>query len=737
MKKIGIMTVGLLLSGTSFAQQASQLTKNNINEVVSAMTLDEKIRFVSGIGMANTGGDGAAIGRVEGTVPGSAGATFAIERLGIPSVIVADGPSGLRVDPISINGKKRYPTAFPIGSLMASTWNKQLVEQAGEAMGNEVSEFGVDIILAPGMNIIRNPLCGRNFEYYSEDPVLAGNIATAIVKGIQKNNVGTAIKHFTANNQETNRVRINAKISERALREIYLRPFEIAVKKAMPWTIMTSYNKINDVYTSESSYLLTDILRKEWKYDGIVMTDWFAGENIEKQVSAGNDLIMPGGENNYTQIKAALEKGTLKEDALNRNVKRILELIVKTKTFEKYAYANNPDLERNARISQHAAEEGMVLLKNENGTLPFKVGKVALLGNASYDTYIGGTGSGGMKTAHVVSFYDGLAELGFSLDPTLKDEYLTFIKEEKAKRPKQTQMFEKLQDIPELPMSDSRIETMAQECDYALVTIGRIAGEGYDRSLETDYMLRPKELELISKTANAFHKKGKKIAVALNIDALVDMTAWRDKADAILITWLPGQEAGLAFANIVSGKTNPSGKLTQTSPLSYSDLPSASTFGGVPKSNPTEAEYNEGVYVGYRYFSTQKKPVAYPFGYGLSYSTFSLGGIKCNLQADKVLHLSVDVKNTGLLSGKEVVQVYVSSPKKAIDRPAIELKAFEKTTLLQPKEKQTLNFIIPIEDLAYYDESCSEWVIEKGKYTVKVGTSSENLPLTATFIIKE
>lgn len=728
--------VSLLVSVTALAQEVPQLGKNSIDEVLSAMTLEEKIRFVSGIGMADTGGNGAVIGRIEGKVPGASGATVAIERLGIPSVILADGPAGLRIDPVMVDGKKQYTTAFPVGTAIASSWNKTLAQEVGRAMGNEVSEYGVDIILAPGMNIIRNPLCGRNFEYYSEDPVLTAGIASGIVSGIQEYKVGTAVKHFTGNNQETNREKINDLMSERALREIYLLPFELTLTKANPWTIMTSYNKINGTYTCESAELLTNILRNQWQYEGVVMTDWFAGEDQAKQVAAGNDLIMPGGEVNATRIKEAIEKGTLAEADLNRNIKRILALVLQSRTFANYAYTNKPNLTQNGQTSLKAAQEGMILLKNEKGTLPFAVGKMALLGNASYDTGTGGTGSGEIQTAHTVTFYEGLGKAGFQLSAALNDEYLAFVKDEKAKRPEQTQMFEKLQDIPELSISTTRLETMATENDYALITIGRVAGEGYDRSRDTDYYLRPKELELIRNTAKAFHNKGKKVVVALNIDALTDTTQWRDLVDAIIITWLPGQEAGTALANIITGKENPSGKLTQTMALQYEDIPSASTFGGTPKDNPTDADYNEGIYVGYRHFATKKQSVAYPFGHGLSYTTFKMSSLKVNFK-NPTLQLSVKVRNTGKVAGKEVVQVYVSAPAKTTDKPAIELKAFEKTTLLQPKGKQQIEIEIPIDRLSSWDSTRSTWVVEAGTYTVRVGTSAENLLLTATFTIPQ
>ncbi len=734
MNKITTLTAILAFS-LSFSQQPPQLNKNNIKEVVKAMTLDEKIHFVSGIGMSITqGSDGPVAGSIGGKVPGAAGATVAIPRLGIPSVIVADGPAGLRIEPTIVNGEKIYTTAFPVGSLVASTWNTTLTTSVGKAMGNEVKEMGVDVLLAPGMNLIRNPLCGRNYEYYSEDPVLSGEMATAAVNGVQSQGVGVSVKHFVANNQESNRNSVSALVSQRALRELYLRGFEIAIKKSNPWTVMSSYNKINDTYVSENPELLTTILRDEWNFKGMVTTDWFSGRKYANQVKAGNDLLMPGRKQEAKKIKEALDEGSLKETELDRNIERILQLVVKTPVFVNYRYSQHPDLIANRAIAQQAAEEGMVLLKNK-AALPLAAGKIALLGNASYDTFVGGTGSGEVQSAYTISFYDGLKKAGFSLDENLKKAYLSYITEEKAKRPKRMSILDVIKPVEEFPISEEQLQQMSRNCEAAIITIGRNAGEGSDRSLETDYVLNDKELALIKATASAFHAQGKKLIVALNIDALVEVTSWQDLADALLITWLPGQDAGNAFANVITGKTNPSGKLPQTMALSYNDIPSATAFPGTPKRHPTESVYNEGIYVGYRYFSSFGKPVAYPFGYGLSYTQFEMKKLKAPTKFSKKLSLSVEVTNVGEVAGKEVVQVYLSAPAKSMDKPALELKAFVKTELLSPKQSQTLSFTLTPKSLASFDTARSAWVVEAGTYTVKVGNSVENILQTATFTV--
>ena len=734
MKKI-ITITAILAFSLSFAQQTPQLNKNNIKEVVKAMTLDEKIQFVSGIGMSiSLGSDDPVAGSIGGKVAGAAGATVAIPRLGIPSVIMADGPAGLRIEPTIVNGEKIYTTAFPVGSLIASTWNTTLTTSVGKAMGNEVKEMGVDVLLAPGMNLIRNPLCGRNYEYYSEDPVLSGEMATAAVNGVQSQGVGVSVKHFVANNQESNRNSVSALVSQRALRELYLRGFEIAIKKSNPWTVMSSYNKINGTYVSENPELLTTILRDEWNFKGMVTTDWFSGRKYANQVKAGNDLLMPGRKQEAKKIKEALDEGSLKETELDRNIERILQLVVKTPVFANYRYSQHPNFIANRAIAQQAAEEGMVLLKNK-AALPLAAGKIALLGNASYDTFVGGTGSGEVQSAYTISFYDGLKKAGFSLDENLKKAYLSCITEEKEKRPKRVSILDVVKPVEEFPISEEQLQQMSRNCEAAIITIGRNAGEGSDRSVETDYVLNDKELALIKATASAFHAQGKKLIVALNIDALVEITSWQDLADALLITWLPGQEAGNAFANIIAGKTNPSGKLPQTMALSYNDIPSATAFPGTPKRSPSESVYNEGIYVGYRYFSSFGKPVAYPFGYGLSYTQFEMKKLKAPTKFSKKLSLSVEVTNVGEVAGKEVVQVYLSAPAKSMDKPALELKAFAKTELLSPKQSQTFIFTLTPESLASFDTARSAWVVEAGTYTVKVGNSVENILQTATFTV--
>ncbi|MEN3043323.1 MAG: glycoside hydrolase family 3 protein, partial [Fervidobacterium sp.] len=408
------------------------MKKLDIEKVISQMTLEEKIHFVVGVGLLGIEDN------PKPKVKGAAGETFEILRLGIPRTVLADGPAGLRIDPERENDEKKYyATAFPVETMLASTWNREILKKVGEAMGEEVREYGVDILLAPAINIHRNPLCGRNFEYYSEDPFLAGELAASFVEGVQSQGVGACLKHFVGNEQETNRMTVDTVVSERALREIYLKPFEIAIKKSKPWTIMSSYNKLNGNYTSQHKWLLTNVLRYEWQFDGFVMTDWFAGDDGTKQVASGNDLIMPGKShqvfkhrrNEIDDIRKALENGELTEEVLNERIRNILKVLVKTPSFRRYTYSNNPNLEKHAQISYEAGCEGVVLLKNDN-VLPISESTpVALFGTGQIETIRGGTGSGETHPPYTISFLDGFVEASLNIDRELEDFYRKKVEE--------------------------------------------------------------------------------------------------------------------------------------------------------------------------------------------------------------------------------------------------------------------------------------------------------------------
>jgi len=729
-----------------------RLGKDPIAGVIAAMTLEEKANLVVGGGFhipgSNFGGAPGPLTDAQKKVPGASGTTHGIPRLGIPGIVVTDGPAGVHVFNTG-TGRLYYATAWPVGTLLASSWDTALVRKVGVAFGKEARDYGVDIILGPGLNIHRNPLGGRNFEYFSEDPVITGNIAAAIVNGIQSNGVGTSIKHFAANNQETNRGSLNTLVSERALREIYLRGFEIAVKQSQPWTVMSSYNLINGVFTSERNDLLTGILRNEWGFKGFVMTDWFGGKDAVAQAKAGNDLLMPGSPQQVQTIIDAVKAGRLDEKELDKNIGAILNIVLQTGTFKGLTYTDQPDLAKDALIAREAAGESMILLKNENNTLPLApYDHVALFGINGYNLIAGGTGSGDVNRLYTIPLSEGLFHAGLMVDGSLYTAYTDYIAQETAKHPKKG-FFEEFMN-PTPPMTEysadpALIATLPAHNDVAVISIGRNAGEGTDRK-QSDFYLTDVEQQLIKNVASAFHARNKKVVVVLNIAGVTDVTQWRDNVDAILLAWQPGLEGGNAMADILSGGTNPSGKLATTIPSNYNDVPSAKNFPGKEfpekattgamgmKSIPAEVTYEEGVYVGYRYYTTFGVKTAYPFGYGLSYTSFTYSEARLNAPTfTNGITATVTITNSGKVAGKEVVELYLSAPTGKLDKPAEELKAFAKTGLLKPGESQTLSFTLIPEDLASYNTAASSWIADAGKYTVRIGASSEDIRQTATF----
>ena len=781
MKKILITLVLLgsfLLPGNSQTGNAPKLGKDPVKKVIAAMTLEEKAALVVGTGMRMPGGpppspdgkpsgappanppSGPVVGETQSLVPGAAGTSFALPRLGITPMVVTDGPAGVRINPTRENDKNTYYcTAFPVGTLLASTWDVELVNAVGKAMGNEVLEYGADILLGPGMNIHRNPLCGRNFEYYSEDPYVTGKIAAAMVKGVESQGVGVSIKHFAANNAETDRNSLNTNISERALREIYLEGFRIAVQEAQPWTVMSSYNMINGTYTSENPELLTNILRKDWDFKGFVMTDWFGGKDPIAQMIAGNDMLMPGTPDQIKKIVTAVKDGKLDVKLLDRNVENILNVMLQSPRFKGYKYSNKPDLKAHAEVTRQAASEGMILLKNENSALPFGSGikNIAAFGNTSYDIIVGGTGSGLVNKAYSISLSDGLKNVGLNQNEELHNLYSNYLKLTKEGRP-QLKGFMALmgsRPIEELNLNKDIITGMANVCDAALITIGRNAGEGSDRVNDKgDFQLSDYEQQLIKNVTTAFKAKNKKVVVILNVGGVVETASWKDLPDAILLAWQGGQETGNSIADILTGKVNPSGKLATTFPVIYEDNPSAKTFPGKelastksadqgPMSSfmrnvPAEVTYEDGIYVGYRYFETFKVKPSYEFGFGLSYTNFTYGKLK--LSSPKFsgnITVTVDVKNSGTVAGKEVAELYLTAPAAKLDKPSLELKGFAKTRLLKPGESQTLSFVIDSRRLASFDPATSSWIAEAGKYEVKIGASSRDIRQNATFTLSK
>ena len=757
MKKIFAIGALLLSSVAMFAQP--QLTKDNIDEVVAAMTLEEKATLLVGSGWGSMTA-GSMTASATALVPGAAGTTRSIERLGIPSTVLADGPAGLRISPRRDNDPNTYfCTGFPVGTVLASMWDTERVEELTTAMGNEVLEYGADVLLAPGMNLHRNPLCGRNFEYFSEDPFLTGKTAAAYINGIQSNGVGVSVKHFAANSQEVNRMENDSRVSQRALRELYLKGFEIAVKESDPWTVMSSYNKLNGEYTQQSHGLLTTILRDEWGFGGIVMTDWGTKEGTVKAVNAGNDLMEPGMQVEIDRIIAAVNAGEISQEQLDKNVRNMLTYIVKTPRFNKYQYSNKPEIEAHAKLVREAAPEGMVLLEN-NGVLPLNgVKTVALYGTGSYDFIAGGTGSGNVNKPYIRNVAEGLTENGLVVNQAIQTWYEQYIALAKTNLRNNGQGGGSvlLGDpvISEMEVSREFIERMEPQTDIAIFTLSRNAGEGGDRyALDGDWTLTGQERQLIQTLADVYHAAGKKFVVVLNIGGVIETASWKHIPDAVLLAWTPGQEGGYAVADILCGKANPSGKLPMTFPVSYLDIPSSANFPynyknvqtgmwdflwGGPKRQKKDVdytEYAEGIYVGYRYFQTAGAPVSYPFGYGKSYTTFEYSKPVVKATADGFT-ATITVKNTGSVAGKEAVQVYVAAPAGGLEKPAFELKGFAKTKTLAPGEAQTLTINVDKYTLASFNEATSAWEAAAGTYKVMFGANAADIRGTGEYKLKK
>ncbi len=764
MKKT-LLSFVLLMSMTTMAQ-SPQLSKDNIDEVLKAMTLEEKATLLVG-GEYDFWSAVAVAGGSSKTVPGAAGSTVAIPRLGIPETILTDGPAGVRIDAKRKGTDKTYyATGFPVGSCLASTWNTDLVGRVGKAIGNETKEYNCDVVLGPGVNIHRNPLCGRNFEYYSEDPLLTGKIASAYIKGVQSEGAGVSIKHYAVNSQETNRQFVDERVSARAAREIYLRGFEIAVRESDPWTVMSAYNLVNGVFAQANHDLLTKVLRNDWGFKGIVMTDW-CGKR-EKQglytinaVMAGNDLMEPGSHEQIADIVEGVKSGKLKMEDVDVCVRRMLEYIVRTPHFNKYQASNTPDLKSHAAITRETAAEGMVLLKN-NGVLPIDVNvrmrrRIALFGTGSYNFLSGGVGSGCVHTPYIVDLVEGLKNVGIETTEdltTIYKKYLEFakLKFEADRHP--ARWFEAPymgdQKVPEMDVTPLCISRQVKQSEAAIITISRQAGEGIDRKIDGEFNLTAQELELIRNVCSAYHAEDKPVIVVINSGSVIETASWSAYPDAILMAWQPGEEGGNSVVDILTGKVCPSGRLTMTWPLAAGDHPSTKNFpqdmelfayeamgtGGNPIPTRAYTNHEEDIWVGYRYFNTKQKQVAYPFGYGLSYTTFAFSKPAVKKSGDDIV-VSVTVKNTGEVAGKEVVQVYVTAPEGTMEKPAKELKAFAKTRSLAKGESQTVEMTIKQRDLASFDEANCQWIADQGTYTFSFGSSVESIHATASLKLSE
>lgn len=750
-RMVGIGVAALCMV-TPTVQAQVKLNANNIDEVIGEMTLEEKVHMVIGCGMSM--GDGAKF-------PGTAGRTYDISRLGIPSVYLADGPHRLAMSvKRDFDSRFYYATEFPSGTTVAATFDPNAAYQVGAALGEEVKDYGMDVLLAPGANLMRNALCGRNHEYYSEDPVVTGKMAAGYIKGVQSQGVGTCLKHFAVNNQETNRNNNDSRVAQRPLRELYLKGFEIAVKESQPWSIMTSYNKVNGKYTCEDIDLTENILRDEWGFKGVVMSDWNAGTDAVTSMKAGNDMLQPGQERQYKAILEAVQNGTLDEAILNRNVKRILELVVKCHTFENYKYANETDLKAHAIIDRTIGAEGIVLLDNRSALpLTANVKTIALYGTTSYDMVPAGMGFGSTGVGYYcVSLVEGMRNAGYTVDADLIKKYKKHLFDEQkrlypnGKPPFSLTPLKRAEEF--VPTSDE-LSAQVKNNDVAIITLGRTSGEASDRRVE-EFYLKENESALIKQVAEAYHAAGKKVIVILNICSPVETASWKNMVDAVICAFQPGQEVGNCVADVLTGKVNPSGHLPMTFAIKYGDAPSDSNFpydyefkmpsfamgSGMnfeskeKEEKPKEAvrnvdftDYEEGIYVGYRYFETFDKEVSYPFGHGLSYTTFSFEIVSSDINGDNC-EMKVAVKNTGNCAGKESVQVYVKAPAGGLEKPAKELKAFVKTKLLQPGESEVVTLSWKLMDMASLNEKSSSWELPKGTYQWMVGASSADVRCT-------
>ena len=658
--------------------------ERDLKKIVSEMTLEEKAGMCSGLDFWHL---------------------KEVEHLGIPKVMVSDGPHGLRKqdekgDHLGINDSIKA-VCFPPAVLSACSFDRGLMEEMGKAIGREAQANDVSVVLGPAVNIKRSPLCGRNFEYYSEDPYLAGEIAAAFVKGVQSQHVGTSIKHFTANNQEYRRMSSSSEVDERTLREIYFPAFETAVKKAQPYTFMCSYNQINGTFASENKWLLTDVLRGEWGFKGYVMSDWGAVNDRVKGLEAGLELEMPasGGDNDAMIVKA-VKDGALEEKILDQAVERILRII-----FE-YADHRKPQeftMEKDHEEAQHIAEGSMVLLKNENHILPLKTSeKAAFIGGFARNPRFQGGGSSHIncfKTTNV-------------LDSVPCDAQVVYAEGFPADR-----------DFYDKALADEAVKAAA-EADKAVIFAGlpeSFESEGYDRS----HMRLP---ECQNRLITEILKVQPNTVIVLHNGSPVEMP-WLGEIKGLLETYLGGQAGGAAAANILYGKINPSGKLAETMPLKLSDNPSYLNFGGGEK-----VEYREGIFVGYRYYDTKEMDVAFPFGYGLSYTTFAYSNLKLSMEnpteKDTVM-VSADVTNTGKSAGKEVVQLYIRDLTGSAIRPEKELKGFEKV-FLEPGETKTVTMELNKRSVAWYNTKLHDWFAASGDYEILVGASSRDIRLTET-----
>lgn len=722
-KKLTILlTLFIFMKMTQINAQTSDETKF-INNLINQMTLDEKISMIHANSKFTSAG---------------------IERLNIPEWKLSDGPHGVREeinrddwDPAGLDND--FATYLPVGTALAATWNPDLALEFGQVLGREARGRGKDVILGPGINIHRTPLCGRNFEYMSEDPLLISKLAVPYIQGVQSQDVAACVKHFALNNQEYERFRVNVEVDERSLREIYLPGFEAAFIEGKSLTVMSAYNKFRGDWCSENEYLLTDILKNEWGFEGVVISDWDGTHSTVKAAKAGLDLEMGTNKSSYNDyyfadaLKEAVENGEVAEEIINDKVRRILTVMYRTNVFNKDRSTGEFVSDRNFESARKIAEEAVVLLKNENSILPLnktQIKSIAVIGENADRKHAYGGGSSAIKAKYEITPLEGLKnKLGGSVNINYAQGY------------KSTTLFN---------WSDGRIDTGKSDADY----VKRLRDEAVETAKNSDYVImfmglnHDFDMESVDRTEmtlpyeqdaliKGILEVNKNVIVVLISGQPVEMNEWINNTPAVIQGWYSGSEAGNVFADILFGDVNPSGKLPFTFPKKLEDTP-AFKFGDIP-GDGLEVEYKEGVFVGYRYYDSFNVEPLFPFGHGLSYTEFEISDIKLSkdkLTVNDEIVLEVNVKNTGKSAGKEVVQLYINDVESSVERPNKELKGFEKVSLA-PGESKKVEFRINTKQLSFYDIETRKFKAEHGKFTALIGASSIDIKQKKEFILTD
>ena len=772
--KVSVRLAVLLMIIPSYFLNAQKINNSTVEKTLSSLTVDEKVALL--VGAQEVLPAGTEVQVPQNVYADAWAYTHAIPKKKITSVIFADVKGGV----VSAAHPTLKTTAFPMPSVLAASWNRELLQEVGAALAREALSAGVDVLTAPSANVLRNPLEGRNTEYFSEDPVLVAQLASAMVKGMQSQGVQVCLKYWCIDNQEANRTNVNVLLDQRTLREFYLRSFEKVVKECQPWGILAAYPMLNGTYQTEDAALLDSVLRAQWKYEGVVVSDRYAGHDALKQFAAGTGVLLPGSKAQYETLLEAVKSGRITEEQLDAVVRRWIEAMMQTPAYSKIKKPV-PDLKAHAELARKAAGESIVLLKNMDECLPLKDARIKKIGFYGLASYRFVPGDGSVNATECTSLVQLLTKAGYTPDPVIVTAYQNYFKSllppEKKETPKAApaakntaakpaakpavpqltpaermeQELAKIASCPfksmpkELAFTKTVLQQHVKSSQMAVITIGRTSAQGLDRRLMNGYQLSDMEVTMIHDVCAAYHKWGKKVVVILNVDGAVDVTPWVEFPDAILWCGQAGQGGPAALTDIILGKVNPSGKLTSLWPKAYRQLPSAANFPEnysgkacepkVGNDNPMtgyasadECVFAEKMQIGYRYFDEHQDQVMYPFGYGLSYTTFAYDKMFLERKGDNI-YVRVRVTNTGKVAGKESLQLYVSPQRRpnSIEKPLKTLVGFTKTGVLAPGESQEVSLSFPLTDLTVYDGQHRQWLLEKGNYAVKVGASSNNI----------